>query len=138
MWGYDMLPNVKPGQPVSAWRAADFNEVAERLNGARGADGCRIEIAADGGLIVRLGDEQYQWRTITTADFVTAGDGSPAICFRRVKVLCSLPQQTDAVVVPLSSGGATTPVYDEAGDLIGINFAGTVVNVEPCDSGAAI
>lgn len=129
-----MIARVHPGQPVSAWGAADFNAVADRLNLARGADGCRIESAADGGMVVRLGDDQYQWRTITSAELVTTGDGSPAVCFRRVKVLCAAPQQDGAAVVPLSSSGGAAPVYDAAGDLVGIDFSGTVIDVQPCDS----
>lgn len=126
-----MIQELKPGDPLAKIRASDWNEIARFVNFAAGADGCHTERSLNGGLVVKLGGAGIQFRTIQAVEPTTLDDGTPALAFRSVRVLCEAPQQDSLFTLP---AGSAKPVYDEAGDLVGINFNGTVVDVQPCDS----
>lgn len=136
-----MITEVKTGDLVGKWSAADFSEVARRLNKARGANGCRVSTDSDGGLRVELGDDQFQFRTLTMAEPVRLEDGSYAIAFRKVRALCDLPSDSaEIVTLDSASGWQAVPVLDEDGLLTAIEFRETSdsdpisIAVEPCSS----
>lgn len=126
-----MIKELKSGDPLAKITAQDWNEMARFINHAQGADGCRTERSRDGGLVIRLGDDDVRWRTIQAVEPTRLQDGTRALAFRSVRVLCGAPLQDSLSVLPLSGA---KPVYDDGGDLTGIDFGGTVVAVEPCDS----
>lgn len=125
-----MIAKLQPDSPVCAISSASWNEMADKLNNSRGANGCRVETDANGGLVVRLGDDQYAWRTITTVELTHLEDGTPALAMRAVRVLCALPQQDTLQIVPFS---ATQLIFNESDELTGIKVNGVTVAVEPCD-----
>lgn len=103
-----MNPRIKddftPEQPIIAVNSQWFNEVARRLNKLQGSAGIRVE-----GDKIRLGDDDYQFRTIISCEpsFNSAGE-LVALKFKAVRALCSLADAEVVVAVePVETGGAT-------------------------------
>lgn len=90
------------GKPASAVPASFYSGVAARFNLMRGLDGVRLEVAADGGLVARLGSDEYQYRPITICEPSIINGQLTALVFKKVRAFCSLPDG-DAVPVPVSA-----------------------------------
>jgi len=140
------MPSMIPSgfsteQPVSAVPLKFFSEVAARFNLARGLDGFRFEIGPDGGLIGRLGSDEYQYRTITTCEPTIIDGVLTALVFKKVRCFCALPDGDPVVSqITAASGWSAKPIFTD-GVLTAIEFRETPasdlaisVPVHPCDT----
>lgn len=98
------------GKPVSAMPAEFYLLVAQRLNNASGIDGVSVGVNEAGGLLVRLGDDQYQMRYIWEAEPLFGTDGKlSGLAFRRRRALCALPDEADLIIDVAECQPGTTP-----------------------------
>lgn len=72
--------------------------VATFCNGMRGADGVRVE-RTHTGPVIRLGDDQYSFREIVSAEPQFTDGALTGIAFRRMRVLASAVEETVTVDV---------------------------------------
>lgn len=98
----------KRGAPVSAIPGSFYDDVAARFNFAQGLDGIRLEVNAQGGLVARLGNDEYQYRTITTCEPSIVNGEITGLIFKKVRCLCS-KADGDPIVVPVEPCDGVTP-----------------------------
>jgi hypothetical protein len=78
--------------------ASWFFWVGTFVNGLRGADGVRV-VRTETGPVVRLGDDQYTWREITSAEPQYTDGVLTGIAFRRLRVFGAAIEETLTVDV---------------------------------------
>lgn len=98
-----MLKKLKAGDVITSITAAAWNAIVDALQQAHGERGCTVSLT-DGGLVVRLGDSQVSWRTITTCTPVPLADGKIGLQFGSIRVLGELADNSSGPLVAIGAG----------------------------------